>query len=327
MHLRPSSHHRILAGACLLAALALVGISVYLGNHYSLPVAGSYQYGVAPAQSAVIWFQEASVEPEFVEQLDLRSGQISRVSSDLFDMLRNSRGQRIVLRKQLEIFDDKSGQLLFSGQLPMEYPTLIGDHYLIQPGDGHFTFIDLDQAIKTGSTKQVTWPVPAIVPLNSANPIARMYKIEGTNRFLYHFQDDTNPNVTVFEIDAGQLRTVASWPTVGDSQVTQYNGTVLSASVNSAEVEVRSLNDFQLIKKLPLPKGMGNWGDVTSALQVNHDLFSFAEIRRATSACIAWMTFRWSQNWTCPSYQTAFKRYATMTSMHCCVTTGCECGG
>ena len=286
MNSRPSSHHRILAGACLLFACGLLGISIYLGNHYSLPVVGTYQYGIIPSQATLIWFQDARIAPDLVEQLDLRSGIVSRISSDIMDqptIVRNSRGQRIVLRKKLEILDDKSGQLLWSGKMPFEYPTLIGDHYLIEPGDGHFKIIDLDRVIETGCVNVVSWPVSGIVPLDTSNiaraPVQNLHKIEGTDRFLYDFQDADNPHVIVFEIDAGQLRSVASWPIVGDSQVSQYNGTIMSASPSSAAVEVRSLNDFQLIKKLQLPPGLSVWGDFSSGMLISQNLFSFSEVK------------------------------------------------
>lgn len=272
--------------SCLVFAIGLSSIAIYLGSLYSLPIVGSNQYAVLPSHKSVVWYQDSSSMPKFVEQLDLPSGRLSRLPFDSVDessIVRNSRGQRIVLRKQLEIFDDQSGRLLWSGKMPFEYPKLVGDQYLIEPGIDEFTIIDLNQLIETGSVNLQVTPMSGAVQLRMGSPtltpVQNFHPIDGTNRFLYHFQDATQANVTVFEVEAGQVRAVTSWPTVSDSQVYQYEGTVLTAAPASAEVEVRSLGDFQLIKKFPLPPGMGVWGNLASNTVLSQSLFSYNEIK------------------------------------------------
>ncbi len=272
---------RLVAG--LLWATCLLVLSIYLGSIYSLPLVGANQYAVVPSHASVVWYQDAGLAPKMLEQLDLRTGLIGRLHTDevsVSDTVRNSRGQRIVLRRTLEIFDDRSGRSLWSGPMPFEFPYVVGDHYLIEAGDSEFTILDLDLLIETGVQTPQSTPMSGVMNLGGLGTIANdLQPIPGTNRFLYHFRDANNANVTVFEIDGGQLQTITSWPTVGDSMVHQYNGMVITAAPLTAEVEVRSLEDFQLIKKLPLPAGMAAWGDSTSSTAISNDLFSFAEVK------------------------------------------------
>lgn len=262
----------------LLPALALVAGAMFVSHDFlaPLPQGGCFET-LLPEHDCVVWsYQKYNPpdQPSHVAQLDLKTGQVSRVKlAKVAVMLEPRRGLRVDNYNGIGIYDSSGNSLWQDPTQGFEY--LVGDRYLLRQQHGQLTILDMAPVFDNPTRDQKLESEPLV--LNVPGLIERyiwlhhavVQPIAGTNRFLC-VSRDVPIGVSVYEIEAGQVRLVDSWP-YGGGPVIQHAGKIWSSVPKKREVEVRSLADLQIVKRLQLPTEMTDWVTLTH----RHDLFCF----------------------------------------------------
>ncbi len=217
-----------------------------------------------PAQNCIAWVNQ---QPKYCAKFDLQTGKVSvDLLSKIAVMLDNSHGQRIRTWAGIELLDAISGQPLWHDYSLHGYQRLVGDRYLVKQKHDQVSVIDMLPVFEHPSP-DTRAPAPNQITVHGLEDSDAWYKpevlqaIDGTNRFLCTSLKGTS-TITVYEIDNGQVTSIAAWP-FGGGAVIQADGKIYSAAAQKRELEVRSSQTLEVIDRLPFPVELRFWPDVS----------------------------------------------------------------
>ncbi len=184
----------------------------------------------------------------------------------------NSRGEWISGSFGVQVYDARSGELVWAAPIDEPFPYLVGDHYLVGIRTGKLEAIDLDSALATPIDQdkrrhhrfeKLSGTFDGFLP--SQNTLHVPIKaIPGGNRFLLHVFTDSNMTVSTvvaFEIQAQSIVELSRWTSgpINSNVAITPGGLIVSPTANDQGVEVREPTKFELLRTMPLPTGMISW--------------------------------------------------------------------
>ncbi len=181
---------------------------------------------------------------------EVDTGRIAKTECDVVDFHGDKRiemDQLSAERKLAVTVKSASGQTLVPRRsIDMSgAPTLLSGRYLIDERRGEVLACDLEAE----QSKVLRRSIPPIQ--NSGGTYFSLIPLEGTNRFIRDNSASGQYDLSLYAIEQDEIRFLKTWP--GATSVGYDSDRVYSCRLSDRIVEVRSINDGELMEQIPFP--------------------------------------------------------------------------
>lgn len=262
-------------------------ISCWCTQNFLAPLPGAASSEtVLPAKNCVAWTFYRQAVPNRVCQLDLKSGQVSIVNLWQLGSGQLGRVGPWTIRdlRGIEILDARTGELRWSDKSLKGYHFLVGDQFLIASEESCIKVVDLGPVLGNATSVDHIKLEPVEFAIDGL-PTRKLWAdpdyvvpIAKTNRLLCLTGQPPGMTATVYEVSARGIEVIKAWP-CADAPAIIRGSKVWTYASNPPRLEVRSLENFQLLQTISIPVAMraelGKWSEVRH----HKDLISFPGVK------------------------------------------------